>query len=139
MADTKKVLHTGRYGSRYGRGVKARVLKVELEQRKKHVCPFCEKPKVIRKAAGLFECNSCNASFAGGAYTPTTMSGRLVNRSVKQKQFAALETELTQLKEKKIVEKVKEHEIVKTEKPKHKEKIKTIEPQIDEVLEEDKE
>ena len=136
MPETKKVLHTGRFGPRYGRGVKSRVLKVELEQRKKHECPFCEKPKVKRKAAGLFECLSCHASFAGGAYTPVTMSGKIVNRVIRQKQFNALETEITQLKDTQENLKLKEKaEHARAEKAKIREKLKE-QPAEEEVSEE---
>ncbi len=98
MPDTKKVLHTGRFGSRYGRGIRTRVLKVEIEQRKKHECPFCEKPKIKRIAGGLFECRSCSAKFTGGAFTPTTMTGRIVSRTIRQKQFGLFESEHESIK-----------------------------------------
>ena len=49
MKKTKKVSSTGRFGSRYGVGIKKRVLKVEEKQRDLSVCPFCGFKKIKRK------------------------------------------------------------------------------------------
>jgi large subunit ribosomal protein L37Ae len=70
MARTKKVGSTGRFGSRYGKGVKKKFLSVEAEQKKKHVCPSCLKGKLSREAAGIWVCRKCGYKAAGRAYTP---------------------------------------------------------------------
>ncbi|MFA4946281.1 MAG: transposase [Candidatus Micrarchaeia archaeon] len=59
-------------GSRYGvkiRKLENAVLKIK---RAKHICPKCGKQKVKRLAKGVWHCGSCEATFAGGAYSPTT-------------------------------------------------------------------
>jgi large subunit ribosomal protein L37Ae len=61
MGNTKKVKSTGRFSSRYGVGIRKRVLKVEEHQKALDACPFCGFKKVKRKAAGLFICNKCGA------------------------------------------------------------------------------
>lgn len=71
MGRTKKVKITGKYGVRYGKGVKEKVLKVEEVQRKKHVCPNCMKPSLKRVAAGIWQCKKCRFKFAGKAYKPS--------------------------------------------------------------------
>lgn len=70
MAKTKKVGSAGRYGVRYGRKTKETVRKIEELQKQKHVCPVCKKKSVKRIAAGIWQCKTCKAKFAGPAYVP---------------------------------------------------------------------
>jgi len=67
---TKKVGPMGRYGVRYGRGLKDKVLAIERTQRGRHKCPYCTKIAVRRLAVGIWQCKKCNSKFAGKAYTP---------------------------------------------------------------------
>jgi len=89
MGNTKKVGKTGRLGSRYGVGIRKRLLKIEEKQKEKYACPFCGFKKVKRKAAGLYICRKCHATFAGGAYLPVTLPGTIIKKTVSQKQFSA--------------------------------------------------
>jgi len=57
-----------RFGTRYGRGVKERIGKIEKLRNSKHICPYCHQPKVIRLAAGIWKCRKCSAKFASKAY-----------------------------------------------------------------------
>jgi large subunit ribosomal protein L37Ae len=122
MGETKKVGLTGRFGSRYGVGIRKRVLKTESAQRKKHQCPVCEKINVKRTAAGIFECNSCGNKFAGGAFIPETLTGKLVKKMISQKKFseqefkALEEIEETLNKEKELEKEAKKEIKEKTEK-----------------------
>jgi len=68
----KKVGSTGRFGARYGRGVKVVVEKIEKKQRMIYVCPSCKGKSLKRLSAGIWACSKCKTKFAGGAYTPTT-------------------------------------------------------------------
>ena len=72
MVKTKKVGSTGRFGSRYGWGVKDTLEKIERKQRELYVCPSCKEKSLRRHSAGIWICKKCNAKFAGGAYTPAT-------------------------------------------------------------------
>lgn len=65
---TKKVGYTGKYGSRYGKKIRERLLKVGAQKR--HRCPGCQKLRVKRKSAGIWECDACGLKFAGKAYRP---------------------------------------------------------------------
>ena len=94
MGSTRKVKTTGRFGSRYGVGIRKRVIKVETKQKQKHTCPECGFKKVKRLAAGLYVCNKCSLKFAGGAYIPVTMSGSIVKKMVTQKSFLPYLSEL---------------------------------------------
>jgi len=58
-----------RFGARYGRTVKKNFIKIEIEQRKLHKCPYCNKESVKRLALGIWFCRKCKAKFSGKAYT----------------------------------------------------------------------
>lgn len=87
MAKTKKVYTTGRLGSRYGVGIRKRLLKVEPYQKSLKECPACGSLKVRRKSKGIFVCRKCNCKFVGGAYLPKTLAGTLVGQMVSLKSF----------------------------------------------------
>ncbi len=70
MARTKKVGAAGRYGSRYGRSIRKKVLKVEIEKNKKVACPHCLNEKLHRVASGVWLCKKCGLKVAGKAYKP---------------------------------------------------------------------
>lgn len=64
----KKTKSAGRFGARYGKRVKARLVAVETKQRIKQKCPFCGKTGVKRLSKGLWQCKKCNKKFAHDAY-----------------------------------------------------------------------
>ncbi len=70
MPKTKKVGSAGRFGVRYGKRIKKRVLEIENKQKQRHKCEFCSKKTVKRVSTGIYECTSCKAKFTGRAYTP---------------------------------------------------------------------
>ena len=59
----------GRYGTRYGRRNRDKVALIEVEQKKRHKCPYCAFPKVSRISAGIWKCDKCSAKFTSRAYT----------------------------------------------------------------------
>jgi large subunit ribosomal protein L37Ae len=65
---SKKSKSTGRFGARYGRRVRAKLVKVETKQRIKQKCPFCEKLGVKRLSKGIWQCKKCNKKFASDTY-----------------------------------------------------------------------
>ena len=88
MANTLKVGSTGRYGSRYGVGIRRKLLKVEPTQYQKHTCPNCGSPNVKRESRGIFNCRKCSHAFVGGAYIPQTLAGTIIHKMVSQKVFS---------------------------------------------------
>jgi large subunit ribosomal protein L37Ae len=59
----------GRYGTRYGRRNRQKVALIEVEQKKRHKCPYCAFPKVSRVSVGIWKCDKCSAKFTSRAYT----------------------------------------------------------------------
>ena len=65
----KKTKSAGRFGARYGKTVKAKLIKVEEKQRKKQKCPYCS-GTAKRISKGIWKCTkkSCRKKFASDVY-----------------------------------------------------------------------
>ena len=70
MVKTKKIKSAGRFGARYGKTPKARLVKVEEKQRIKQECPFCKKLGAKRSSKGIWKCRrkTCGKKFASHAF-----------------------------------------------------------------------
>jgi large subunit ribosomal protein L37Ae len=66
----KKTKSAGRFGARYGKIVRARVVNVEQKQRVKQKCPYCGKIGVKRISKGIWQCTrkKCSKKFASDVY-----------------------------------------------------------------------
>ncbi|MFH1787667.1 MAG: 50S ribosomal protein L37ae [archaeon] len=64
----KKTKSAGRYGARYGKRVRQKLVKVEEKQRLKQKCPFCQRLKAKRLSKGIWECSGCDKKFASDTY-----------------------------------------------------------------------
>ncbi len=103
MSNTKKVKSTGRFGSRYGVGIRKRVLKTEFRQKQRVFCESCGQGKLKRSGRGIFECSKCGAVTAGGTFVSQTLSGGIIKKMVGQKKFLPLAKELLEIKEKALL------------------------------------
>jgi large subunit ribosomal protein L37Ae len=65
---SKKTKSAGRFGARYGRSVRKKLVSVEEKQRKKQKCPYCKKPGVKRLSKGIWHCKKCGKKFASDTY-----------------------------------------------------------------------
>jgi large subunit ribosomal protein L37Ae len=67
---TKKVKSAGRFGVRYGRVVKSRLIEIELKQRKRQKCPYCGKLTARRISKGVWKCRNkkCGKKFVSNTY-----------------------------------------------------------------------
>ncbi|MCW4004563.1 MAG: 50S ribosomal protein L37ae [Candidatus Bathyarchaeota archaeon] len=83
MPKTKKVGPTRGLGTRYGATVRKRYVKVITELKRPHRCPQCGFVRVRRQSVGVWKCQKCSFTFAGGAYTPTTKLGAVAKRAAK--------------------------------------------------------
>ena len=70
MSGTKKVGAAGKWGVRYGRSIRSRMLAVHAQRHAAHRCPRCRKTALTRLAAGIWSCKKCSTTFAGRAYRP---------------------------------------------------------------------
>ncbi len=76
-------------GSHYGVKTRKRETEVLRQQKTLYSCPQCGKKKVRRRGFALWECRSCGAQIAGGAYSLETsvgVSARKTLSSLKQKK-----------------------------------------------------
>ena len=64
----KKTKSAGRFGARYGKRVRTKLVKVETKQRVKQKCPFCEKLGAKRLSKGIWKCKKCDKKFASNTY-----------------------------------------------------------------------
>jgi large subunit ribosomal protein L37Ae len=64
----KKIKSAGRFGARYGKIVKTRLVKIEEKQRKKQKCPYCKKYGLKRLSKGIWQCTKCGKKFASDVY-----------------------------------------------------------------------
>lgn len=58
-----------RFGTRYGWTIKHKLAKIEFEQKQRHKCPYCSKPKVSYVSYGIWQCDKCGSKFTARAYT----------------------------------------------------------------------
>ncbi len=65
---SKKTKSSGRFGPRYGKTVKNRLVKIESKQRVRQKCPFCERMGVKRVSKGVWNCPKCKKKFASDTY-----------------------------------------------------------------------
>ncbi|OPY45311.1 MAG: 50S ribosomal protein L37Ae [Methanoregulaceae archaeon PtaU1.Bin222] len=72
----------GRFGPRYGRFIRKRVMETEAISRAAHTCPRCDTVAVKRQGTGIWACRKCGFKFAGGAYTPQTPALRIALRTI---------------------------------------------------------
>lgn len=89
---TKKAGVVGKYGTRYGASLRKMVKKIEISQHGKYACYFCGKVKLVfggalneahlafsmqntmkRKCVGIWHCNKCRKTIAGGAWLPRSV------------------------------------------------------------------
>jgi large subunit ribosomal protein L37Ae len=64
----KKVKSAGRFGTRYGKRVRNKLVNVETKQRKKQKCPFCNKMGIKKLSKGIWYCKKCDKKFASNTY-----------------------------------------------------------------------
>ena len=81
---TTKVGVTGKYGTRYGSSIRKQIKKIEIMQHKKYNCNFCGKDSIKRIAIGIWECNKCNKSIAGGAWSLHTQAALTVRGTIRR-------------------------------------------------------
>lgn len=73
-------MRSEKYGARtrklYDAAIKAKNMRYE--------CPKCCKKNLHRRGTALWECNSCETRFAGGAYSFRTEVGEIASRLINE-------------------------------------------------------
>ncbi len=68
MMAKRKIEGHGKFGSRYGKKIRERALKVEKKAKKLYKCPNCSRVAVKRLSNGVWQCQKCGKKFASGAF-----------------------------------------------------------------------
>jgi large subunit ribosomal protein L37Ae len=68
--------------SKYGASNRKLHDKAINSKRARYECPKCGKRKVTRKSNALWTCRSCDAKFAGGAYSFESEAGQIAKRLI---------------------------------------------------------
>jgi len=103
MTKTSLLGSAGRFGVRYGQSVKRRIAAIELIQRKKQKCLFCN-GRAKRVSKGIWKCKKCGKTFAGHAYF---LEQPFLNKENKEANTKPLKKETSSEKEKKTKTRVK--------------------------------
>jgi len=75
--------------NKFGASNRKLVDKAISSKRARYECPKCRKLKVTRKANALWNCRSCGAEFAGGAYSFESEAGQIAKRVTAEYSKAA--------------------------------------------------
>lgn len=67
---------------KFGASIRKLVDKAIEAKRARYECPKCHKLKVKRDGTAKWNCRSCGAEFAGGAYSFRTEAGEIAARLV---------------------------------------------------------
>jgi large subunit ribosomal protein L37Ae len=70
---------------RYGVSLRKREAAVIKQQKARYICDTCGKDAVKRQGTGIWHCNYCNATYAGGAYSFHTAAGEVVSKILGRK------------------------------------------------------
>ena len=69
---TEKAGSSGRFGARYGVVVRNRTRDIDKMRTADHECPRCHRAAVSRVSTGIWQCRTCDAKIAAGAYSPVS-------------------------------------------------------------------
>ncbi|MFH0986720.1 MAG: hypothetical protein V1911_01585 [Candidatus Micrarchaeota archaeon] len=86
-----KLKSASRFEARYSTPLKNIVRDIEKVQKTKQPCPQCGRSSLKRRGNAKWECTKCSAVIAGGAYSPTTPTGKVAERIVKKGEKLAFE------------------------------------------------
>jgi LSU ribosomal protein L37AE len=73
-----------KWAVRYGPSLRKRYLAIVEQKKERYVCDVCGKKAVKRISTGIWKWMSCGATFAGGAYEPSTRAGESAKRLIEQ-------------------------------------------------------
>lgn len=71
-----------KFDVRGGRRLRKSHNKIKTAKKSRYMCPTCSKESIKRVKIGVWECVSCGAQYAGGAYEFTTSPGVVARRII---------------------------------------------------------
>ena len=95
------------WGARYGVRIRRRAIG---SGPRRYPCPSCGTQRVKRVSAGIWSCERCGATFAGGAYAPTTTATTRTTSSYAQGERGPREMAAVEAKKEKDEQGIKEEE-----------------------------
>jgi large subunit ribosomal protein L37Ae len=70
------------YTAKYGASIRKMVDKAIGAKKKRYECPKCHKLKLTHRSMAIWACRSCDATFAGGAYSFMSEAGEIARRII---------------------------------------------------------
>jgi len=67
---TKKIDSAGRFGSKYGKGIRDEIVAIEKLSKATYECPSCHKKGLRRESMGIWVCKKCGKKYTGKAFRP---------------------------------------------------------------------
>lgn len=67
---------------RYGARIRKQYKAVQRDKNALYKCQSCGRVTVKRISTGIWRCNHCKATYAGGAYTMSTPAGEAAKRLI---------------------------------------------------------
>jgi len=64
----KKITGNGKFGSKYGKKLRLKVLAINKKAKKLYKCPNCSRIAVKRLSSGIWQCQKCGKKFASKAF-----------------------------------------------------------------------
>ncbi len=64
----KKITGNGKFGSKYGKKLRQKVISVDKKAKKLYKCPNCSRVAVKRLSNGIWQCQKCGKKFASKAF-----------------------------------------------------------------------
>jgi len=68
--------------AKYGASIRKMVDKAIKSKKARYECPQCHKLKLMRKGNAMWTCKSCDAEFAGAAYSFRSEAGEIAARVI---------------------------------------------------------
>lgn len=72
------------YTAKYGASIRKMVDKAIKAKKTRYECPRCHKLKLTRKGTAVWKCKSCDATFAGAAYSFMSEAGEIAMRTIRE-------------------------------------------------------
>ncbi len=70
------------YTAKFGASIRKMVDKAIKAKRSRYECPKCHKLKLVHRGMAVWKCKSCDAEYAGAAYSFRSEAGEIAMRVI---------------------------------------------------------